>query len=134
MINELEEQRIITEALEENDITVSCTDHKKLKYFTIKGEALFKCSDCNHAWSSYMGTMVVDLYECRAKKHGCKQRCKKCPGSWIVPRFTEDQFRKAIDRVIAKYWERKSQDDDDDDDDDDDYNTMVDDDRHRGNP
>ena len=76
-----------------------------------------------------MGTIVVDLYECRAKKSDCEQRCKKCPESWIVPRFTEDRFKEAIDRVIAKYWERKSQDDDDDD-----YNTMVDDDRRRGKP
>ena len=36
VINEGEEQKIIVEALEENGITVSRTDHKKLKYFTIK--------------------------------------------------------------------------------------------------
>ena len=74
-----------------------------------------------------MGTIVVDLYECKANKSDCEQRCKKCVGSWIVPRFSEDRFKGAIDRVIAKYWERKSQDDDDD-------AAGVDDDRHGGNP
>ena len=76
-----------------------------------------------------MATILVDLYESRANKTDCEQRCKRCPESWIVPRFTEDQFKKVIDRVIAKYWERKNQLCDDDAD----GNTLVDDDRHRGN-
>ena len=76
-----------------------------------------------------MATILVDLYERRANKSDCEQRCKRCPESWIAPRFTEDRFKEAIDRVIAKYQERKSQDDDNAD-----GNTMVDDDRHRGNP
>ena len=62
-----------------------------------------------------MATILVDLYERRANKSDCEQRCKRCPESWIVPRFTEGRFKEAIDRVIAKYWERKSQDDDNDD-------------------
>ena len=49
VINEAEEKKIITEAMEENGITVMYTDHKKLKYFTIKVEALFKCHNCGKA-------------------------------------------------------------------------------------
>ena len=75
-----------------------------------------------------MGTTIVHLYEWKAKRSYCEQSCKKCAESWIIPKFTEDRFKEAINRVIAKYWERKSQDDDAD------SNTMVDDDRHRGNP
>ena len=76
-----------------------------------------------------MGTILVDLYERRANKSDCEQRCKRCPESWIVPRFTEDRFKKVIDSVIAKYWEGKSQYNDDAD-----GNTLVDDDRYGGNP
>ena len=112
--------------MEENDIRVTNADHKKLKHFTIKVEALFKCHKCGRGWSSHMATVVVDLLECKAKKSDCQQRCKICPEGWVPPKFTEDRFKEAIDRVIAKYWERKSQDNDN--------ITPIDNDRYRGNP
>ena len=78
-----------------------------------------------------MGTTIVHLYEWKAKRSYCEQSCKKCAEIWIIPKFTEDRFKEAINRVIAKYWERKSQDDDDVD-----GNIMVDDDddSQEGNP
>ena len=127
VINEAEEKKIITEAMEENGITVMYTDHKNLKYFTIKVKALFKCDECGKVWSSHMATIVVDLLECKANKSDCEQRCRRCPESWIPPKFTKDQFKEAIDMVITKYWERKNQIDNDD-------STPIDNDRYRGNP
>ena len=127
VISEAEEKKIITEALEENGITVMYTDHKKLRYFTIIAEALFKCHDCGKVWSSHMATSVIDLLECKAIKSDCKQKCRSCPESWILPKFTKNRFKEVIDRVIAKYWERKNQIDDDD-------STSIDNGRYRGNP
>ena len=133
VLTEAEEQEIITEALKENGITVSDTDHQRLKRFTIKIETLFECGCCDKAWSSHMGTIVIDLVNCKPNRSGCRQRCKNCDchKSWAFPRYTEDQFKEAIDRVIAKYWERKNQNDHDDN-----YyaSTLVEDNIHRGNP
>ena len=112
--------------MEENGITVTDADHKKLKYFTIKVEALFECHKCGRTWSSSMATVVIDLLECKANKSDCQQRCKICPEGWVPPKFTEDRFKEAIDRVIGKYWERKSQDNDN--------ITPIDNDWYRGNP
>jgi len=128
-ITEAEEKNIIADKIRKSDITVNYTDHKKLKYFTVKVEGLFKCHSCERVWSSHMATFVVDLYNCKANKSGCDQRCKQCIESWVFPRFTEDRFEEAIDRVITKYWERKEQSDEDDDD-----TTVVDDNKRRGNP
>ena len=126
VITEEEEEEIITEAVEENGITVTDADHKKLKYFTTKVEALFKCPKCGHSWSSHMATVVVDLLKCKTNKFGCEQRCRSCPEGWDPPKFSEDRFKEVVDRVIAKYWERKSQDNDN--------STPIDNDRYRGNP
>ena len=112
--------------MKENGITVTDADHKRLKYFTIRVEALFKCHECGHSWSSHMATVVVDLLKCKTNKSDCEQRCRSCPEGWISPKFTEDRFKEAVDRVIAKYWERKSQDNDN--------STPIDNDRYRGNP
>ena len=128
VLTEVEEEKIITEALEENGIVVRYTDHKKLRSCTIKVEALFECGYCGKAWSSHMGTVVVDLVRCKPNKFGCRQRCKKCPEGWTFPKFTEDRFKEAIVRVISKYWERKNQNDDDI------ASTLADDDNYRGNP
>ena len=106
------------------------TDHKKLKYFTIKVEALFECHNvsCDNVWSSHKATIVVDLLECKVNRSDCEQRCRKCPTeSWICPKLTEDRFKEAIDRVIAKYWERKINNDEDDD-----GSAVIDNDRYRG--
>ena len=40
--DEAEEKKIIADKMRENDITVNYNDHKKLKYFTVKVEGLFK--------------------------------------------------------------------------------------------
>ena len=77
-----------------------------------------------------MATIIVDLYKCKANKSDCEQRCKKCSHSWVSPKFTEDRFKEAIDRVITKYTERRNQNDDDDDA----ASTLVEDNKHRGNP
>ena len=128
VLTEAEEEEIITEALKENGITVSETDHKKLKSCTIKVEAMFKCGYCGKAWSSHTATIVVDLVRCKTNKFGCKQRCKNCPEGWTLPKLTKDRFKEAIVRVISKYWERKNQNDDDN------ASTLADDDNHWGNP
>ena len=128
VLTEAEEEEIITEALEENEITVSETNHKKLKYYTLKVETLFKCGCCDKAWSSHMGTIVIDLIKCKPNRSGCRQRCKNCDGpeGWASPKFTEGRFKKVINRVITKYWERKNRNDDD-------ASTLADD-NHWGNP
>ena len=105
---------MITEALEENGITVKYTDPKKLKYFVVCVEALFICESCNTIWSSHHATIGINLYGCRVDKY-YKQLCNKCINSWTIPKFTVDRFKEAIDSVIKKYWKRKRQDDDSDD-------------------
>ena len=121
--------------MEENDITAGDFDQEKLKHYTIQVEALFKCrtAKCDNAWSSHMATIKVDLYKCKVDKSDCEQRCRKCPDGWVPPNLTEDRFKEAIDRVIAKFWERKNENGNDDDDDDDD-DSIITDNRHRGNP
>ena len=126
VITEEEEKKIITEALEENDITVSYSDPKLLQCFTIQVEALFACHDCDNAWSSHMATIKIDLFEREVNRSDCHQRCKKCPESWISPKMTEDRFKEAVDRVITKYWERKKKTDEDD--------KEIDNDQYSGNP
>ena len=69
---------MIISAMQENDIRVNFTDHKNIKYFTVKAEALFRCNNCGAMWSSHMATIVVDLYGCRVNRSNCHQRCKRC--------------------------------------------------------
>ena len=128
VINEAQEKEMITDAMKESGIIVNRTDHKKLKYFTVKVEALFACYNCDKPWSSHMGTIVVDLWECKVNRNNCRQRCKECIGSWAWPRLTEDRFKEVMDRVITKYWDRNKQDDDGN------GSTLVDGDKHTGNP
>ena len=143
--------------MKEEDIKAN---HKKLKRFIVKVEALFKCNNCDHGWSSHMATIVVDIHKREVDRCGCRQKCRECVGRWSIPEFTEDRFKKIMGGVITKYWERKEKidegdgdddddddedddDDDDNDDDDDDDDDDVDDDdgdyvviggNHRGNP
>ena len=118
--------------MEENSIMVSDKDCSTLRCYTVKVNASFECDICDRRWSSHMATIVVNLYECKVDRFSCGQRCKECFTSWRYPKFTEHQFEEIIDRVIAKYWERKSQDDDGDGGADSDNNTLVDD-KHTGN-
>ena len=98
---------IIKEALKENDIIINYVDHKNLKYFTVRGKALFECVICNFRWSSHNATIKVDLYRRRVVK-SYAQKCKRCY-NWVSPKFTADQFREVIGRVIQNYHNRKSQ-------------------------
>ena len=136
-ISKSQESDMIISAMRENGITVNFTDRTNLKYFTVKAEALFRCDNCGSMWSSHMATIVVDLYKCRVNRSNCQQRCRMCTESWAWPRLTEDRFRKIMNRVITKYWDRSKQDDDDDNGivvDDDDDSTIVDEDKHTETP
>lgn len=113
--------------MEKNGITVSLTDDKKLIYFTVKVEALFKCGSCKRSWSSHMATIKIDLYKCKVDRRNCRQRCIRCTSvdeGWANPKLTEDRFKDAIERVIIKYRKREMQNDD----------GLVDNDGHQGNP
>ena len=104
---------MITDTLEENGITVNYTDHRNLKYFTVRVEAFFRCENCNTMWSSHNAIIGVNLYGCRVDKN-YRQRCKNCM-NWVIPELTIDLFKEAIDSIVKKYWQRKGQDDDSDD-------------------
>ena len=158
MLTEEKEEEIIKDVMKGENIKA---DHKKLKCYTVKVEALFQCSRCDHGWSSHMATIVVNLGKRKVNRFKCGQGCRNCVGSWSMPKFTEDRFKEIMDGVTAKYWERKERidgddnddndnddddndddnDDDDDDDDDDDNGDDEDDndyvvvgDKRRGNP
>ena len=129
--------------MKEEDIKAN---HKNLKPFIVKVEALFKCNNCDHGWSSHMATIVVDIHKREVDRDGYRQKCRECVGScWSSPKFTERRFKEIMEGVTTKYWERQKKidegdnDDDDDDDgddneDDDDSDCVVIGDKHWGNP
>ena len=87
--------------LKETDIVIKYTDHKMLKYYTVKVEGLFTCN-CGKTWSSYMATVQVDLYLKRITQT-YRQACKRCQ-NWVTPTY---QVEDVMERVISKYHERK---------------------------
>ena len=87
--------------LSEKGIIIKHSDHKMLKYYTVKVEGLFMC-DCGKTWSSFMATVKVDI----DLKHLTKtytQACKRCK-DWVTPSY---QLEDVMERVISKYFERK---------------------------
>lgn len=103
-LDEDEECEIIEEMMQENDIEVYHDDEKKLKYFTVKGEGLFECEQCNSRWTSHRTTIKINLFlQLVSKKY--QQRCKKCD-DWVTPLFTSDRFEDIIDQVLDKFEER----------------------------
>jgi len=103
-LDDNEECEIIEEMMQENDIEVYHDDEKKLKHFTVKGEGLFECEQCNSRWTSHRTTIKVNLYlQCVSKKY--QQRCKECD-DWVTPLFTSDRFEDIIDKVLDKFEER----------------------------
>ena len=97
-----EEDETIARMLKEKGIRINSSDHKMLKYYTVKVEGLFKCKCGKPAWSSCMATVKVDLHLKRITKI-YQQACKKCK-QWVSPTF---HLEDVMERVIAKYYERK---------------------------
>jgi len=103
-LDEDEECEIIEEMMQENDIEVYHHDEKKLKYFTVKGEGLFECEQCNSRWTSHKTTIKINLFLQRVSKK-YQQRCKECD-NWVTPLFTSDRFEDIVDKVLDKFEER----------------------------
>ena len=94
---------IITRMLEENNIRINSTDHKMLKYYTVKVKGWFTCN-CGKKWSSHKTTVKIDLYRKRLTKI-YRQKCKRCRNRlWVYPFF---HLINVMEKVIAKYKERK---------------------------
>jgi len=108
IVDEDVECEIIGDIMMENDIEVDVDDPKYLKYFTVKGEALFECDECDSRWSSYNTTVKVDLFRQEVSKK-YTQKCKAC-NFWATPLFTRDRFERIINKVIEKYEERLESD------------------------
>ena len=104
VIDDSEECEVIGDILMENGIEVDDDDRSYLKYFTVKGEALFECHKCDSRWSSYAATIKVDLFTPKITRK-YRQKCKTCE-YWASPQFTRDQFQCIINRVIDKYNSR----------------------------
>ena len=100
------ECEVINDILMENDIEVDKDDPNYLKYFTIRGEALFECDVCDSHWSSYNATIKVDLLAQNISRK-YTQKCKTCE-CWASPQFTRDRFQRIINQVIEKYKNRVS--------------------------
>ena len=94
---------IIARMLEENSIEINSTDHKMLKYYTVKVKGLFTCK-CGHRWSSHKTTVKIDLLRKRVTKV-YKQKCKRCrKRPWVHPSF---DLVHVMETVITKYNERR---------------------------
>ena len=104
ILDEIEEGEVIGDILIENDIEVDEDDPNYLKHFTIKGEALFECEECDTRWSSYNATIKVDLLAQNISRK-YTQKCKTCE-YWATPQFTRDRFQRIINCVIGKYEDR----------------------------
>lgn len=104
ILDETEESEVIGDILMENDIEVDKGDPNYLKYFTVRGEALFECDECDSRWSSHNATIKVDLLAQNISRK-YTQKCKECE-YWAIPQFTRDRFQRIINRVIDKYEDR----------------------------
>ena len=104
VMDDSEECEVISDILMDNDIEVDEEDHNYLKYFTVRGEALFECDECDSRWSSYNATIKVDLLDKNISRK-YTQKCKTCE-YWATPQFTRDRFQRIINRVIEKYEDR----------------------------
>ena len=104
IMDEVEEGDIIGDILMENDIEVDEDDPVYLRDFTVKGEALFECDECDSRWSSYNATIKVDLLAQHVSRK-YTQKCKTCE-YWATPQFTRDRFQHIINRVMNKYEDR----------------------------
>ena len=96
-----DENETIAKMLREKGIVIKHSDHKMLKYYTVKVEGFFMC-DCGKTWSSYMATIKVDIYVKRLTKT-YTQACKRC-SDWVTPSY---HLEDVMERVISKYFERK---------------------------
>ena len=76
----------------------------QLKYFTVNGEGLFECEQCDSRWTSHKTTIKVNLLMQHVSKK-YQQRCKEC-NYWVTPHFTSDRFEDIIDKVLDKFEER----------------------------
>ena len=99
---------IIYNKMKENNIIVRKNDPIYLRYFCVRGTGSFECddSDCGEAWQCYNVTIIVDLYKPGVPKM-YKQYCTTCGEHWGSPVFTNKQFERIVDRVIAYYKKRK---------------------------
>ena len=101
-LEEDEECDIIEEMMQENDIEVYHDDEKKLKHFTVKGEGLFECEQCNSRWTSHRTTIKVNLFLQRVSKK-YQQRCKECE-NWVTPLFTSEISLKTLSMGVYIHW------------------------------
>ena len=101
-----EQSDIIKRLKRENNVTIRRRDEGILKYFTVKGEGLYRCFDCGNSWSSHHSSIRVDLSRSRVFKL-YKQRCQHCD-YWATPHFTTDRFEEIITKAIHRYKEIKS--------------------------
>ena len=103
-----EQQDIIRRYKRQNGVTVKRRDEKRLKFFIVKGEGIFKCcAECGHSWTSHHTSIGVDLSRARVFKRYW-QRCQKCRTCQVFPRFTVDRFEEIISLVIHLYEMRKN--------------------------
>lgn len=106
ILEEVEECEIIGDLLMENGIEVDDSDPEYLKCFTVKGEALFECDECNTRWSSHNSTIKVGLLSQKVLRR-YTQKCKSCD-YWATPQFTRDRFESIMNTVMDKYEDRVS--------------------------
>jgi len=81
-----------------HNILVDLQDPNFLKYFIVKGEALFKCVKCNVRWSSSDAKIKIDLLHQKVSKW-YKQKCRSCK-AWCIPLYTSDSFKNILDRIM----------------------------------
>ena len=106
---------MIRDSMNLHNITVSTNDPDYLKVFVLQAEALFQCTGiyktpddekwCEHKWTCYNATIVIDLVEQVSKRY--RQWCMRCFKQWGVPHFTNKQFAQIVKRVITCYERRK---------------------------
>ena len=104
ILDEVEESEIIGDILMENDIENDGNNPNYLKFFTVRGEALFECDECNSRWSSCNSTIKIDLFTQNITRK-YTQKCKICD-YWATPQFTRDRFERVMNKVIDKYEDR----------------------------
>lgn len=105
LCDDLSMELFIYKEMKANNIVVIKTDPDYLKYFCMRVIGFYWC-DCNHQWTCYNATIVVDLYESEVSKT-YKQYCtdRGCRGGKLC--FTNKQFKQVADRVVTYYKKRK---------------------------
>lgn len=113
LFKELETQEVHPYALG------SCDALSPLKYHS-KGEASYICAVCIRKWISMNGYMGFE-YRLTRRNGKCigevtlqpeGQKCKRCQGAFIKPRFTAEAMDRVLTKLLRKVKEKFYEDDD----------------------